>query len=444
MDLFDVNLEKNNRAMPLAARMRPANLDEFVGQEEIVGSGRLLRRAIESDQLSSVIFWGPPGCGKTTLAEIIAQTTGGNFRTLSAVSAGVADIREILCFAKDELKFYGRRTVLFIDEIHRFNKTQQDALLPAVEDGTVILIGATTENPYFEVNSALLSRSRIFRLKALTSEHIMILLQRALEDERGLASYNLVVDQEALQHWAVMSGGDARAAYNALELAAITTAADENNIRHIDIAIAEESIQQRLVSYDKKGDWHYDVVSAFIKSMRGSDPDATLYWLAVMVEAGEMPEFIARRIIIAAAEDVGLADPFALTLAVSAAEAVHYIGWPEARIALAQAAVYIATAPKSNCAYLGLEAAMVDIRNQPFAGVPAHLRDSSYQGAEKLGHGKGYLYPHDYPGHYTQQQYLPDGFEDKVYYRPSQNGRERKIAEFLDGIREDKSLDKDK
>ena len=316
MDIFDtVAAEKKKNSAPLAARMRPSTLDEFVGQEEIVGKGRLLRRAIEADQLSSIIFWGPPGCGKTTLAEIIANTTGDNFRTLSAVSSGIGDIREMVKFAKDELKFYGRRTVLFIDEIHRFNKTQQDALLPAVEDGTIILIGATTENPYFEVNSALISRSRIFRLKALDEADIITLLRRAITDERGLKSYQVQIDDDALEHLASVCGGDARTAYNALELAAITTAPDDKGIRHIDLAIAEESIQKRNISYDKKGDWHYDVISAFIKSMRGSDPDAALHWLARMTEAGESPEFIARRIVICAAEDVGLADPFALTLA---------------------------------------------------------------------------------------------------------------------------------
>ncbi len=444
MDLFDnANIEQRNKAVPLAARMRPRTLDEFVGQEEIVGPGRLLRRAIEADQLSSVNFWGPPGCGKTTLAEIIANTTGGNFKTISAVSAGIADIRETISFAKDEQKFYGRVTVLFIDEIHRFNKTQQDALLPAVENGTIILIGATTENPYFEVNNALISRSRIFRLKALADEQILSLLKKAITDERGLAEYNLQVDEDALSHWASASNGDARTAYNALELAAITTPADESGLRHIDLRIAEESIQQRNVSYDKKGDWHYDVISAFIKSMRGSDPDATLHWLARMTEAGEAPEFIARRIIICAAEDVGLADPFALTLAVSAAEAVHYVGWPEARIALAEAAVYVATAPKSNCAYIGIEEAIADIYNKPFSGVPMHLRDTSYKGAKVLGHGKGYKYPHDYPGHYTKQQYLPDEFKDKVYYHPSENGKEKKIAELLANLRKKKNdLDK--
>lgn len=444
MDLFEnAAAEKKKNSAPLAARMRPATLDEFVGQEEIVGQGRLLRRAIEADQLSSIIFWGPPGCGKTTLAEIIAHTTGDNFRTLSAVSSGIGDIREMVNFAKDELKFYGRRTVLFIDEIHRFNKTQQDALLPAVEDGTIILIGATTENPYFEVNSALISRSRIFRLKALDESDIITLLKRAVSDERGLKNYQVEIDADALEHLASVCGGDARTAYNALELAAITTQPDANGLRHIDLAIAEESIQKRNISYDKKGDWHYDVISAFIKSMRGSDPDATLHWLARMTEAGEAPEFIARRIVICAAEDVGLADPFALTLAMSAAEAVHFVGWPEARIPLAEAAVYVAMAPKSNSAYMGIDAAIADVHNRPFSGVPVHLRDANYRGAKQLGHGKGYKYPHEYPGHYTPQQYLPEEFQDSRYYFPSENGREAKMAETLAALLQRKNkLDK--
>lgn len=442
-DLFDIaNKERKQKSAPLAARMRPRTLDEFVGQEAIVGKGRLLRRAIEADQLSSLIFYGPPGSGKTTLAQIIANTTGGNFRVLSAVTSGVADIRETLKFAKDELKLYGRRTVLFIDEIHRFNKGQQDALLPAVEDGTIILIGATTENPFFEVNGALISRSRIFRLQALSPDDIFTLLKRCIDDARGMKDYHAQIDDEALRHWADVCGGDARTAYNALELAVITTEPDADGIRHIDLAIAEESIQQRNVSYDKKGDWHYDVISAFIKSMRGSDPDAALHWLARMTEAGEQPEFIARRIIICAAEDIGLADPMALVIANAAAEAVHYIGWPEARIALAEAAVYVACAPKSNAAYLGIEAAIADIHGKPFSGVPLHLRDTSYKGAKQFGHGKGYLYPHDFPGHYTPQQYLPDEFRGRVYYQPSQNGREQRISELLERLRHSKTDEK--
>lgn len=436
MDLFDAATnEKRKLSEPLASRMRPVNLDEFVGQEKIIGKGRLLRRAIEADKLTSVIFYGPPGCGKTTLAQIIANTTNCNFRTLSAVTSGVADIREVLKFANEDIRFYGKKTVLFIDEIHRFNKSQQDALLPAVEDGTIVLIGATTENPFFEVNRALLSRSRIFKLENLTTENIVTLLKRAMTDERGLAEYHAIVDEDALRHWADICSGDARAAYNALELAVLTTDPDENGIRHIDLSIAEESIQQRNVSYDKNGDWHYDVISAFIKSMRGSDPDAVLHWLARMMEAGESPDFIARRIMICAAEDVGLADPMALVVATSAADAVHHVGWPEARIILAEAAVYVATAPKSNAAYLGIDEAITDVHKMPFSGVPLHLRDAHYKGASSFGHGKGYRYAHDYPGHYVVQQYLPDELKDKVYYRPSENGREKKIAETLENIK---------
>lgn len=435
MDLFDVAAQQQKKAVPLAARMRPRTLDEYIGQDAIVGKGRLLRRAIEGDQISSLIFYGPPGSGKTTLAEIIANTTGGNFRTISAVSSGISDIRELLKFARDEQKLYGRRTVLFIDEIHRFNKAQQDALLPAVEDGTIILIGATTENPFFEVNRALISRSRIFRLQPLTPDQIYILLQRAIQDPRGLAAYRVQIDEAALRHWADVCGGDARTAYNAMELAVVTTDPDADGVRHIDLAIAEESIQARNVSYDKDGDWHYDVISAFIKSMRGSDPDATLHWLARMTEAGESPEFIARRIMICAAEDVGLADPQALVVAVAAAQAVHFVGWPEAQIVLAEAAVYIATAPKSNAAYMGIQAAIKDIKDKPFSGVPIHLRDANYKGAKSFGHGKGYKYPHDYPGHYVVQQYLPENLKDVQYYFPSGNGREARIQEILKNIR---------
>lgn len=435
MDLFDLSSqETREKAMPLAARMRPRSLDEYVGQEKIIGKGRLLRRAIEADQLSSIIFYGPPGSGKTTLAQIIANSTGANFRTLSAVTSGIADIREMLKYAADELKLYARRSVLFIDEIHRFNKSQQDALLPAVENGTIILIGATTENPYFEVNGALISRSRIFRLEALGKEDLFVLLKRALTDPRGLKEYAVEITDEALWHWADVAGGDARTAYNALELAVLTTTPDDTGVIHIDLAIAEESIQQRNISYDKKGDWHYDVISAFIKSMRGSDPDATLHWLARMTEAGEQPEFIARRIMICAAEDVGIADPLALILATSAAEAVHYVGWPEARIILAEAAVYVACAPKSNAACVGINEAIADIHDKPFSGVPVHLRDASYHGAKSFGHGKAYKYPHDYPGHYTPQQYLPDEFKNRTYYHPSKNGREQKISELLERL----------
>ena len=431
-DLFEqANVERRQRTQPLAARMRPRTLDEFVGQDEIVGQGRLLRRAIEADRLSSVIFYGPPGCGKTTLAQIIANSTSSNFRVLSAVTSGVSDIRGVLKFAEDELKLYGRRTVLFIDEIHRFNKSQQDALLPAVESGVIILIGATTENPFFEVNRALLSRSRIFKLRALGPEDILRLLRRCLDDERGLKDHELEISDEALRHWADVCGGDARTAYNALELAVETTEPDPDGVRRINLTIAEESIQQRNVSYDKDGDWHYDVISAFIKSMRGSDPDAALHWLARMCEAGESPEFIARRIIICAAEDVGTADPMALVVANAAMQAVHFVGWPEGKLLLAEAAVYVSCAPKSNACSEAIDAAVADIHGKPFSGVPIHLRDAHYKGAERLGHGKGYKYPHDYPGHYTPQAYLPAEFADARYYQPSENGREKNIGELL-------------
>lgn len=442
MDLFEyASGQTREKSMPLAARMRPQTLDDFVGQEQILGEGRLLRRAIEADQLSSVIFFGPPGCGKTTLAHIIAGRTASRFSSLSAVTSGIAEMRELIKEAREELKLYGRRTLLFIDEIHRFNKSQQDALLPAVEDGTVILIGATTENPYFEVNGALLSRSRIFRLEALTAADIVVLLRRAIESERGLAALNLDVDEEALEHWAQICVGDARSAYNALELAALSTPADSSGRRHIDLAIAAESIQQRVVRYDKHGDWHYDVISAFIKSMRGSDPDATLHWLARMMEAGEAPEFIARRIVICAAEDVGLADPQALVVAMAAAQAVHFVGWPEAQIPLAEAALYVACAQKSNSTIAGIGKARADLQGKSFDGVPMHLRDASYKGAKNFGHGQGYRYPHDYPGNFVAQQYLPDNLQDAQYYQPSNNGLEARIKERLQKLRPPKNKD---
>jgi putative ATPase len=432
MDLFDIaSAEARERNMPLAARMRPKNLDEFVGQGHILAPGRLLRRAIEADRLTSVIFYGPPGSGKTTLAHVIAAGTASRFASLSAVTSGIAEMRELIKEAREELKLYLRRTLLFIDEIHRFNKTQQDALLPAVEEGTVILIGATTENPYFEVNGALLSRSRIFKLEALESEHILILLKRAMVQDELLAALNLSVEEAALEHWAQLCAGDARSALNALELAALSTPADEKGCRYIDVAAAAESIQKRVVSYDKQGDWHYDVISAFIKSMRGTDPDATLHWLARMCEAGEAPEFIARRIVICAAEDVGLADPMALVVAMAAAQAVHFVGWPEAQIPLAEAALYVACAPKSNSTIAGISAARADLSGKKLGGVPLYLRDANYKGAKSFGHGQGYLYPHNYPGNYVPQQYLPDELKDAKYYDPSGNGLEARIKERL-------------
>jgi len=435
MDLFDIaSAEKRQKTAPLAARMRPRTLDEYIGQEEIIGKGRLLRRAIEADQLSSVIFYGPPGSGKTTLAEIIANTTGGNFRTLSAVSSGVADIRELLKFAREEQKLYGRRTVLFIDEIHRFNKAQQDALLPAVEDGTVVLIGATTENPFFEVNSALISRSRIFRLKALTPEHIYTLLQRALEDPRGLADYHASIDEAALRHWANVCGGDARTAYNAMELAVVTTEPGEDGLRHVDLSIAEESIQARNISYDKDGDWHYDVISAFIKSMRGSDPDATLHWLARMTEAGENPEFIARRIMICAAEDVGLADPRAMEVAVAAYQACHFIGVPECSVHLAEAVVYMSLASKSNAMEMAVNEAKEAIEKEPDAPVPLVIRNAPTRLMKNLNYGKGYQYAHDYAEKMTAMQCLPDALKDRQFYHPTTQGQEARYKERLEQI----------
>ena len=439
-DLFDYASEQLRKSnAPLAARMRPQTLDELAGQEKIVGKGRLLRRSIEADNLSSLIFFGPPGCGKTTLAQIIANSTKSYYASLSAVTAGIADVRSVIKDAQERLKLYGQRTVLFIDEIHRFNKTQQDALLPAVEEGVVILIGATTENPYFEVNRALLSRSRIFRLQPLSAADIAELLKRALTDkERGFGSRNIEVDEEILRFWAGMSGGDARTAYNALELAVMTTPPDFDGICRIDRETAEESIQRKIISYDKSGDWHYDVISAFIKSMRGSDPDAAIHWLARMIEAGEKPEFIARRIVICAAEDVGLADPQALTVAMTAANAVSFVGWPEARLPLAQAVLYIATAPKSNSVLTAIDSAMSDLKDKPFGGVPIHLRDNNPDSAKNFGHGKNYKYAHSYDNNYVEQQYLPDELTGAKYYRAGLNEREQRLAERLEKIKNKK------
>ncbi|HHV62888.1 MAG TPA: AAA family ATPase [Firmicutes bacterium] len=421
---------------PLAFRMRPRTLDEFVGQEHIVGPGRLLRRAIEADRLSSLIFYGPPGTGKTTLAYIIAGKTRSHFERLNAVTSGVADIRKVIEAAAERLAASKQRTILFIDEIHRFNRAQQDALLPAVEDGTIILIGATTENPFFEVNSPLISRSRIFKLEPLTDEHVAMILRRALDDrERGLGNYRIEIDEDAFRHIVDVANGDARAALNAIELAVITTQPGEGGVRHITLEVAEESIQRRALRYDKQGDNHYDTVSAFIKSMRGSDPDAAVYWLARMIEAGEDPRFIARRLVICASEDVGNADPHALLVATAAAQAVDFVGWPEASIVLAQAVIYVATAPKSNASYLAINAAKKDVEDMRSGDVPVHLRDASYRGAARLGHGKGYKYPHDYPGHHVPQDYLPENLRGKVYYTPSDNGYEIKIKERLERLR---------
>lgn len=410
MDLFEYMRETNrDNTSPLAARLRPERLEEIVGQKHIIGENTLLYRAIKADKLSSVIFYGPPGTGKTTLAKVIANTTHADFRQINATSAGKKDMEEVVNKAKDNLGMYEKKTILFVDEIHRFNKGQQDYLLPFVEDGTVILIGATTENPYFEVNSALISRSTIFELKALTEEDIRTLLLRAIRDEvKGMGAYSAEIEDEALEFLADAAGGDARTALNALELAILTTRPLSDGKIHITVQTAQECIQKRNLRYDKNGDNHYDTISAFIKSMRGSDPDASVYYLARMLEAGESVTFIARRIMICAAEDVGLADPNALTVAVSAAQAAHWLGMPEARIPLAEAALYIARAPKDNSAHDAINAAMDFVRTHPPYQIPPYLKDSHYKGAAKLGRGTGYKYPHDYEGHYVEQQYLPD------------------------------------
>ena len=436
MDLFDYMREKEQeKESPLASRMRPSTLEEVVGQQHIIGRDKLLYRAIKADKLSSVIFYGPPGTGKTTLAKVIANTTSAEFKQINATVAGKKDMEEVVRQAKDLQGMYGKKTILFIDEIHRFNKGQQDYLLPFVEDGTVILIGATTENPYFEVNGALLSRSSIFELKPLEKEDIKTLLRRAVNDtDKGLGSFHAVIDEDALEFLADMSGGDARNALNAVELGVLTTERSEDGIIHITMDVASECIQKRAVNYDKRGDNHYDIISAFIKSMRGSDPDAVVYYLAKMLYAGEDVKFIARRIIICASEDVGNADPMALTVAVSAAQAVERIGMPESQIILSQAVTYVACAPKSNSAVNAISAANNAVRTYQ-TSVPSHLRDAHYKGAGKLGHGIGYKYAHDYPGHYVDQQYLPDEIKDARFYEPGDLGYEKNIKEYLQKIR---------
>ena len=444
MNLLDyMSEQKKEKESPLASRLRPVTLEEVVGQEHIIGKDKLLYRAIKADKLSSILLYGPPGTGKTTLARVIANSTSAAFLQINATSAGKKDMEEVVASAKENLGAYGRKTILFIDEIHRFNKGQQDYLLPFVEDGTLILIGATTENPFFEVNGALISRSIIFELKPLSLENIKTLICRALEDvEKGLGSYQAVIDGEALEFLADVSGGDARTALNAVELGVLTTARSEDGQIHITMEVAQECIQKRTLRYDKTGDNHYDTVSAFIKSMRGSDPDAAIYYLARMLYAGEDITFIARRIMICAAEDVSNADPQALVVATSAAQAVERLGMPEARIVLAQAAAYVACAPKSNSAIMAIDGASEYVKSHPDYRIPAYLMDAHYKGAAKLGHGAGYQYSHDYPNHYSGQQYLPDEAKDERFYELSDNGYEAKIKEYRKKIGADKDVQK--
>ena len=437
MDLFEYAKSKTmERESPLASRLRPRTLDEVVGQQHIVGKDKLLYRAIKADKLTSVIFYGPPGTGKTTLAKVIANTTSANFTQINATVAGKKDMEEVVKQAQDTLGMYGKKTILFIDEIHRFNKSQQDYLLPFVEDGTVILIGATTENPYFEVNGALLSRSIVFELKALEIPEIKELILRAVQDtERGMGSYQAMIDEDALDFLADMAGGDARSALDAIELGILTTPRGEDGKIHITLEVASECIQKRVVRYDKDGDNHYDIISAFIKSMRGSDPDAAVYYLAKMLYAGEDVKFIARRIMILASEDIGNADPQAIQVAVAAAQAVERVGMPESQIILAQAAAYMACAPKSNSAVNAIFAAMDSVKHKRTT-VPAHLQDAHYGGHEKLGHGIGYKYAHDFPNHYVEQQYLPSEILGETFYELSDMGYEKKLKEHMEKIRE--------
>ncbi len=438
MDIFDYMREqKKEQQAPLASRMRPTKLEEVVGQTHIVGKNTLLYRMISTDRLQSIIFYGPPGTGKTTLARVIAETTKADFEQLNATSAGKKDMETVVTRAKERLGMYGRQTILFIDEIHRFHKGQQDYLLPFVEDGTLILIGATTENPYFEVNRALLSRSTIFELKQLQHSDIYQLLERAIHDrEKGLGVFQVEADSNALSYLADLSNGDARKALNALELGVLSTEKASDGKIHFTVEVAKECIQKRIVLYDKNGDNHYDTISAFIKSMRGSDPDAALYYLAKMLYAGEEVAFLARRIMICASEDVGNADPNALTVAVSAACAAERLGMPEARIVLAQAATYVACAPKSNAAYLGIDKALSYIKQHPTAAIPSYLQDAHYSGAKDMDRGIGYKYAHNYPNHYVKQQYLPDDCRDERFYEPTEQGYEHEIKNHLKKIKE--------
>lgn len=433
MDLFEYMRSTNQeKESPLAARLRPATLEEVVGQQHIIGKDKLLYRAIKADKLSSIIFYGPPGTGKTTLAKVIANTTSAEFTQINATVAGKKDMEEVVEKAKNLRGMYGKKTILFIDEIHRFNKGQQDYLLPFVEDGTLILIGATTENPYFEVNGALISRSIVFELKPLSQDDIKELIKRAVYDkEKGMGAYDAVIEEDALEFLSELSGGDARHALNAVELGVMTTERSEDGKIHLTLGVAQECIQKRVLRYDKTGDNHYDTISAFIKSMRGSDPDAALYYLSRMLYAGESLTFIARRIMICASEDVGNADPNALNVAVSASLAVERIGMPEAQIILAQAVTYVACAPKSNASCEGVFAAMATVEKTGNLPIPTHLQDAHYKGAAKLGHGTGYKYAHDYPNHYVEQQYLPYELNGKEFYRPTGNGYEAKIREHM-------------
>ncbi|NPV90461.1 MAG: replication-associated recombination protein A [Firmicutes bacterium] len=428
MDLFEpLHRESMSKESPLAARMRPRTLEEFIGQEEILGPGRVLRRLIETDQITSLIFYGPPGCGKTSLASVISNLTRSSFRQMGSVSANVKEIRDVLREAEDQRRYQGRKTILFIDEIHHLNKSQQDILLPAVEDGTIILIGATTENPFFEINSALLSRSRIFPFRPLNTAEVLAAMKQALADqERGLGQYQVDIADEALEYLAGLAEGDLRTAYTALEAAVLSTPVHDG-VRSITRPIIEEAAQKRVPLYDRAGDQHYDVISAFIKSVRGSDVDAALYWLALMLYSGEDPRFIVRRMIILASEDIGLADPQAMLIVQAAAQALEWVGLPEARIPIAEAVIYLCLAPKSNSSYLAINQAMQEVEKGTLGRVPKPLRDASYPGARQLGHGKGYLYPHDYPGHWVKQDYLPPHLKDVRFFKPGTLGWESRL-----------------
>lgn len=437
MDLFDYMGEKKSKEeSPLASRMRPTKLSEIVGQQHILGEDKLLYRAIKADKLQSLIFYGPPGTGKTTIAKVIANTTKAHFIILNATTSGKAEIVKAVEEAKMQRGMTGKKTIIFIDEIHRFNKAQQDALLPYTEDGTLVLIGATTENPYFEVNRALISRSLVFELKPLRNDDIKVIIREAVYNkERGLGAYRAEIEEEALDYLAIRTCGDARNALNAIELAVMTSSRNEDGKIYITVAVLEECMQKKALVYDKKGDNHYDVISAFIKSMRGSDPNAAVHYLARMIAAGEDPKFIARRIVICASEDVGNADPQALVVATNAMLAIERIGMPEGRIILSQAVTYVATAPKSNASYMAINQALSDVEQQDIGTVPSHLRDSHYSGAKELEHGVGYLYAHNYPHHYVAQQYMPDSLVDTVYYSPTQEGYEKYIQEHMQMIK---------